>query len=81
MNAGNLGSIIQELNSSIEGICSIFSNRSIVEKALVDLCISHFYAMSLQSGDRFLHEDQVDKMNKYFLLPSIYYLACFSSVN
>ena len=82
VNAHNIKSIINDVRAAIENAISKYSFLSIAQRALEELCKSHFYQLSLNSGTSLLRMDEIDVMNKNFLLPSIiltpHYLICFS---
>ena len=80
----NIWSIIYNIESAIEKTCSDFSYRSIVERVLVDVCVSHYNYLSLKTNFALLNIGQEDKLNPEFFLSSLmqtpHYITCFSTI-
>lgn len=81
----NISDFTQKLESSIEEICSRFSYRSIIEKALVDLCVSHFAYLSKKPNGIPMPIKKKDNVTFRFFFSSFmqapHYIACFSTIN
>jgi hypothetical protein len=84
LNESSIPLVRQKVESSISETCSRFSCRSIVEKALTDLCFSHNNHLSSLATMSFLKENFGERMYRLFFQSSVlltpHYLACFSTV-
>lgn len=79
----NIFSVCQKVESTICQMCSLYSHRSIVERVLTDLCISHYNELDIINKS-ILMQSFEDKMSIFFFgsptLLSPHYLACFSTI-